>query len=324
MKKECEIVKDLFPSYIAGILSEESEKFIQTHINECQECRNLLEKMSENSENSKLESEDKIEYNHLKKYRKKMVILKSVLFSIVIVIIAIVAIFITKYNYNNNIMEQVISKIEESKKSDNYSIKKVEHRIDYERNNEFTFTKVYYYKDGKYKEESLAESPNQKFLNSTMYEYGEINSNQKIEITEDTKTANIETSNYTYVKEGQFFNLLLNEVQLYNTNFGFFSDIFMRMGYQVRTDRYNGKECYVFKIEDDTSYTEKWIDKESMMIVRAIQDVYNKSYTEISYFVSFDDVTEEQVAVPNLQDYNVENSEKSMEEEMVEIYNKNL
>ena len=324
MKKECEIVKDLFPSYIAGILSEESEKFIQAHINECQECRNLLEKMSENPENSKLESEDKIEYNHLKKYRKKMVILKSVLFSIVIVIIAIVAIFITKYNYNNNIMEQVISKIEESKKSDNYSIKKVEHRIDYERNNEFTFTKVYYYKDGKYKEESLAESPNQKFLNSTMYEYGEINSNQKIEITEDTKTANIETSNYTYVKEGQFFNLLLNEVQLYNTNFGFFSDIFMRMRYQVRTDRYNGKECYVFKIQDDTSYTEKWIDKESMMIVRTIQDVYNKSYTEISYFVSFDDVTEEQVAVPNLQDYNVENSEKSMEEEMVEIYNKNL
>ena len=324
MKKECEIVKDLFPSYIAGILSEESEKFIQAHINECQECRNLLEKMSENPENSKLESEDKIEYNHLKKYRKKMVILKSVLFSIVIVIIAIVVIFITKYNYSNSIMEQVISKIEEYKKSDNYSIKKVEHRIDYERNNEFTFTKVYYYKDGKYKKESLAESPNQKFLNSTMYDYGEINSNQRIEITEDTKTANIETSNFTYVKEGQFFNLLLDEVQLYNTNFGFFSDIFMRMGYRVRTDRYNGKECYVFKIQDDTSYTEKWIDKESMMIVRTIQDVYNKSYTEISYFVSFDNVTEEQVAVPNLQDYNVENSEKSMEEEMVEIYNKNL
>ena len=305
MKKECEIVKDLFPSYIAGILSEESEKFIQIHINECQECRNLLEKMSENSENSKLESEDKIEYNHLKKYRKKMVILKSVLFSIVIVIIAIVAIFITKYNYSNSIMEQVISKIEEYKKS------------------EFTFTKVYYYKDGKYKKESLAESPNQKFLNSTMYDYGEINSNQRIEITEDIKTANIETSNFTYVKEGQFFNLLLNEVQLYNTNFGFFSDIFMRMGYQVRTDRYNGKECYVFKIQDDTSYTEKWIDKESMMIVRAIQDVYNKSYTEISYSVSFDNVTEEQVAVPNLQEYNIENSEKDMEEEILEIYNKN-
>ena len=279
--------------------------------------------MSENSENGKLENEDKIEYNHLKKYRRKMVILKFVLFSILIVIIAIVAIFIAKYNYNNNIMEQVISKIEESKKSDNKKIKKVEHRIDYERNNEFTFTKVYYYKDGKYKEESLAESPNQKFLNSTMYEYGEINSNQKIEITEDTKTANIETSNYTYVKEGQFFNLLLNEVQLYNTNFGFFSDIFMRMGYQVRTDRYNGKECYVFKIEDDTSYTEKWIDKENMIVVRTIQDVYNKSYTEISYSVSFDNVTEEQVAVPNLQEYNIENSEKDMEEEILEIYNKN-
>ena len=125
----------------------------------------------------------------------------------------------------------------------------------------------------------------------------------------------------SYVKEGQFFNLLLNEVQLYNTNFGFFSDIFMRMGYQVRTDRYNGKECYVFKIEDDTSYTEKWIDKENMMVVRTIQDVYNKSYTEISYSVSFDNVTEEQVAVPNLQDYNIENSEKNMEEEIVEIYN---
>lgn len=314
MKKECEIVKDLFPSYIAGILSEETEEFIQFHLNNCQECRDLLENMSEKMEDSKLENEDKIEYNHLKKYRKKMTSLKLILLSIIIVIMIIITTVIAKYNYSNNIMSQVISNIEEYKKSDNYLIKKVEHRIDYKQNNEFTFTKRYYYKDGKYKKESLAESQSQEILNSKIYDYGKINSNQVIELTEDTKVANIKTSNFPYEKEGQFFDLLLNEVQLYSANFGFFSDIFMKMGYQVRTDRYNGTECYVLKIQDDKSYIEKWIDKQNMMIIRTIQDIYNSSYTEISYLVTFDNVTEEQVTVPDLQEYQIENSKINIEE----------
>lgn len=43
----CEIIKDLIPLYIDGCCSEESEKAIEEHINNCYECKKLFEEMKE-------------------------------------------------------------------------------------------------------------------------------------------------------------------------------------------------------------------------------------------------------------------------------------
>lgn len=42
MNKECQIVQDLIPLVNDGIASEESEKFVYKHCQECEECRCLL------------------------------------------------------------------------------------------------------------------------------------------------------------------------------------------------------------------------------------------------------------------------------------------
>ena len=43
MKKECKIVQDLLPSYVDKLTNEETNYFIDEHINECPECQKILE-----------------------------------------------------------------------------------------------------------------------------------------------------------------------------------------------------------------------------------------------------------------------------------------
>lgn len=44
-KKECDIIKDLLPSYVDNICSETSREWIEAHIAECEECRGTAEVM---------------------------------------------------------------------------------------------------------------------------------------------------------------------------------------------------------------------------------------------------------------------------------------
>ncbi len=45
----CNIVKDLIPLYIDGCCSEESEKVVEVHIRDCDNCKRLLEDMKSSS-----------------------------------------------------------------------------------------------------------------------------------------------------------------------------------------------------------------------------------------------------------------------------------
>ena len=47
MKMKCEIIRDLFPSYIDGLTSRESNELIEEHLEECGECREYLDEMKE-------------------------------------------------------------------------------------------------------------------------------------------------------------------------------------------------------------------------------------------------------------------------------------
>ncbi len=39
MKITCDVIQDLMPSYIDGILSEDSRALVEEHMGTCQECR---------------------------------------------------------------------------------------------------------------------------------------------------------------------------------------------------------------------------------------------------------------------------------------------
>ena len=50
MKITCDVIQDLMPSYIDGILSEDSRTLVEEHMGTCQECRKMYEIMKEEQE----------------------------------------------------------------------------------------------------------------------------------------------------------------------------------------------------------------------------------------------------------------------------------
>ena len=42
MKKECEIVKDLFPNYIENRINDVTKEYVKEHIKSCKSCADML------------------------------------------------------------------------------------------------------------------------------------------------------------------------------------------------------------------------------------------------------------------------------------------
>ena len=77
-KKDCRIVQDLLPNYIEGLTNGETNQYIEEHLKECEECKQVLENMKKDYNLTDTKRE-KREVNFLKKYRNKMKILKIIL-----------------------------------------------------------------------------------------------------------------------------------------------------------------------------------------------------------------------------------------------------
>ena len=93
-KKECKIVQDLLPNYIEKFTSEETNKYIEDHLKECDECRDAFEKMKPEMENNKASD---VEINYMKKYQRKLIstvfktigsIIFSLLFAYIVLVIS--------------------------------------------------------------------------------------------------------------------------------------------------------------------------------------------------------------------------------------------
>lgn len=98
---DCNIIKDLLPSYIDKLLSKESNTLVENHMQTCTECRKVLTDMSKEKDIEKVFDQDE-EIDYLKGYRKKKKF--SIIIAVIITILVIFNIFIvsSKFLLNNN------------------------------------------------------------------------------------------------------------------------------------------------------------------------------------------------------------------------------
>lgn len=85
IKNECEIIKDLLPSYIEGTLNNATSEFIEKHNKECKDCKDILENLKMEQERQEAEINEKRkqdEIDYLKKYNMKLKILKIIAISL--------------------------------------------------------------------------------------------------------------------------------------------------------------------------------------------------------------------------------------------------
>ena len=67
---KCEIIRDLLPSYVDGLTSEESNREIAAHVAECAPCKEILEQMQEEVQEKAPKEKRKI--NPFRKFNRRM------------------------------------------------------------------------------------------------------------------------------------------------------------------------------------------------------------------------------------------------------------
>lgn len=86
---DCEVIKDLLPSYADKISSEASNKLVEEHLKKCKNCTNTLKNMNKEVDNEIIENQEE-QIDYLKKYRMKKI--KSNLIEVILLIIIFIEI----------------------------------------------------------------------------------------------------------------------------------------------------------------------------------------------------------------------------------------
>lgn len=109
------VFKDLAPAYIDKLTSEETNEQIESHMDQCEECRNYLNKMKEDlfSENENERRKDNRNIDYFKKVRSKnrkkiTVIVSSLLAMFLLLITAYYFVFVNMWQANSRNVETSI------------------------------------------------------------------------------------------------------------------------------------------------------------------------------------------------------------------------
>ena len=275
-KRDCKIVQDLLPNYIENLTNEETNRFIEEHLKECPECQKVLENMQKEIKVSTTKRDDR-EVKYIKKYNKKLKILKYALLAIMLIYIIVVG-------RRTIIMFSLSRKANANKANDNYYAKLYSYQGEI-----LTITESY--NKGEDYLTTLTKVVNGSNIQKiTYYKKGE----EQLFITESEGKKHVLDAEtmmgghilpVTYVSDGILANLQYALITGIDSTYC------------------NGKECYVIK---GNSY-ERYIDKETGLAVRNI-DKSNKEITRkndaiVDYEYKFNIVKNSDIVKPDTTDY---------------------
>lgn len=298
--KECKIICDLLPSYIDGLTTEYTNQYIEQHLDNCKDCKEVLEEMRKDFETDIIKKDTR-EVKYIKKYNMKMKILKFILLGILLM-------FLFSYIRKVIILVGLNNKSNEYTNSSNCYIK----TINFTSAAEIMTTLENYKKDGKYirKIKSLSESSK---VTTTEYYNGEnLNVYNEIEFEENDgehllrKTASLNSDKHVIYEP-----IIPNMIDISHP-IGFLGIPILST---ISSEKCNGKSCYriVLYSFGDNDGTIYYIEKETGLLLRSIgvSSMYAKvdgeKYDMITdYQYEFDVVTEETFIEPDISEYDIE------------------
>lgn len=287
-KRDCKIVQDLLPNYVEKLTDEETNKYIEEHLDECTECKKILENIQKDLEINSAKREER-EIKYIKKYSNKMRVLK-------IILLVILAIFLITTGRKMIIIASMSKKANKYINSNNYH----QASTAYDGN---SLVKIdVYYKDGK----------RATFLKS-ITEFG----TRKISAYNNGEKTN------TYFESGdkkivQFDNTVGLEVHMFNyfETSNIIEFIASSIMTNIKSTECNGKECYLVTnfmsssiltgIDEGT-----YIEKETGLVVRNSGGRFTDPETgivtdnvhDITY--EFDNVSDDIFIEPDISEYTI-------------------
>lgn len=295
--KNCDLVRDLLPSYIYKLTSVESNKLIEKHLSECNDCKRVFENMK-SSEIRSEENKSKKYINFAKKYKNKLRTLKITLLLIFITILVI---------FSANTVRKMIIISDLSKKAQQYvTSDNFRYTISTSWNDGNLSKSVCFVLDDKIKDITY-------FIdNNGISKHTEIGN--KIEESGNPEESIISLySTYCYIEENNNEKILLTD-----SNFGgaispsnlFYTenlwDLFKcALGSSIKGTSFMGKECYLidnFKTNTcQLPLNNYYIDKETGLLIF----INSSDMTVTKYEYEFNVVTEEDMIAPDNSQYKV-------------------
>ena len=264
-KRECKIVQDLLPHYEEGLTSEQTNQYIKEHLEGCLECKKILENMKKKLEFNG-EKRDGREVKYIKKYNKKMKVLRNIL-------LVIIGLFIIIVGRKTIILTDLSNKAKAIKQEDNYYIKtesfsngEMNIMESYCKDDRVFSTRTSYTKDGTVK--------------MTFYKSGE----EHITLVDNGSTK----------KMIQTLRITINPIFFTGDNLG--QNIFLAITKNIDKVNLDGVECYIVKDKN----TEKFIDVNTGLAIKMINNENNET---VDYYYEFGIVKDEDIVRPDTTDY---------------------
>lgn len=303
-KEKCKIVQDLLPSFIEHLTNDETNKFIEEHIETCEDCKKVYENMKKdlNVDNN---TKEKKKVKFLKKYRNKLRVLE-------IIILIIFVAFVINTGRKIYIITDLNNKAEEYTSSTNY------HRV------------IYTIDKGNYrKTEIFSLDDKKKIVSTTMSSDGKkkvvrmygtkigtdtdtqyVKTNTPIENyrqniyveTETERTARLNLEASISVDPQEAFWGLDNIGQL----------IVCAITTSINKTTFDGEECYyVSAMPYILSNTSMYVNKDTGLLISAMAsevEVVDGSIQRIpgaEYEFEFGTVTEDDFIEPDISEYKI-------------------
>lgn len=275
-KRDCKIVQDLLPNYIENLTNEETNRFIEEHLKECPECQKVLENMQKEIKVSTTKRDDR-EVKYIKKYNKKLKILKYALLVIILIYVIVIG-------RRTIIMSSLSGKATENQINDNYYVRLYSYQGD-------TLTITESYNKGEDYLTTLTKVVNGSNIQKiTYYRKGE----EQLFMTE------AEGKKYVLNSETMIGGYILPVTYVAD---GILANLQYALITGIDSTYCNGKECYVIK---GNSY-ERYIDKETGLAVRNIEksnkEITRKNDAVVDYEYKFNIVKDSDIVKPDTTGY---------------------
>ena len=295
-KRDCKIIQDLLPSYIEKLTNEETNKYIEEHLKECDECKKVLENMKEDLKFDDEKRDDK-EVKYIKKFRNKMRILKFILLCIFIIFIVL---FVRKI--------VILSKLSDN--AEKFVSQKNYHRVAYSYDRDsYAKTEIFSMMDKK--KVILTQVIGEEIIRKTMFATkieGDENSSDRYKVNTyiesgAEKKAELDLERLIYVDpQNTLYTENLGELLKYS------------LFASVKETTFYGKKCYfitnfngLYSYEPEGMY----IDADTGLIISTvayeIDDAYGNQvrWPSADYIYEFNTVTEDDFIEPDISEYTI-------------------
>lgn len=265
-KRDCKIVQDLLPNYIEKLTNDETNKYIEEHLNECEECNKIFENMQKDLKLNNLKRDGR-EVKYIKKFNKKLKVLRNILLSIIVLFIIIVGRKTIILTGLSNKVNDMINQNNYYTKTETYSNGQMSILESYNKDN------ITYGKMSVYSEEND--------IRKIIFYKSEI---EKIALIDDKMTKTLSNS----------VDIIINPV--YFTGENILENLFIAITKSVDKIELDGKKCYLIR----DGNTEKFIDVDTGLAIKMIDNQNNRT-TDYKY--EFGVVGDTDVAKPDTTGY---------------------